>query len=123
MARRSPKDNGTPLNAKQQELARRESQLRDQMQKLERMIQEAPIVAQERTRQQREEILSRATEGGSRLDVSIALNDKRYGDGGRHGGGRRVALRKERREGRIIFLVLVIALAAAVLWLVSNLRF
>jgi hypothetical protein len=32
-------------------------------------------------------------------------------------------LRKERREGRIVFLVLVIALAAAVLWLVSNLRF
>ena len=35
--------------------------------KLERMIQEAPIVAQERTRRQREEVLSRATEGGSRF--------------------------------------------------------
>ena len=37
--------------------------------------------------------------------------------------GRRVSLRKERREGRIIFLVLVIALAVAVIWLVSHLRF
>lgn len=122
MARRSPKDNGTPLNAKQQELARRESQLRDEMQKLERMIQEAPMVAQERTRQQREDILSRATEGGSRLDVSIALQDRRYRDGGAYNRPRR-ALRKERREGRIVFLVLVVVLAAAVLWLMTHLNF
>lgn len=122
MARRSPKDTGTPLNAKQQELAQRESQLRDQMQKLERMIQEAPLAAQERTRQQREDILSRATEGGSRLDVSIALQDRRYRDGGAYNRPRR-ALRKERREGRIVFLVLVVVLAAAVLWLITHLKF
>ncbi len=122
MRKRSPKNDGTPLNEKQQELARRESQLRDEMQKLERMIQEAPIVAQERTRRQREEVLSRATEGGSRLDVSIALQDRRYGDGGAYNRPRR-ALRKERREGRIVFLVLVVVLAAAVLWLMTHLKF
>jgi hypothetical protein len=121
MRRRSPTP-GTPLNDKQQELARRESELRDKMQQLERMIQEAPRVAQERTRRQREEILSRATEGGSRLDVSIALQDRRYRDGGAYSGRRR-SLRKERREGRIVFLVLVIVLAAAVLWLVTHLQF
>ena len=121
MRRRSSKS-GTPLNDKQEELARRENQLRDEMQKLERMIAEAPRVAEETNRRQREELLARAHDGGSRLDVSIALNDKRFGDGGRY-SGRRGALRKERREGRIIFLVLVIALAAAVIWLVSNLRF
>ena len=121
MRRRSSKS-GTPLNEKQQELARRETELREKMQKLERMIEEAPRVAQETTRRQREELLARASEGSSRLDVSIALHDKRFGDGGRS-GGRRVSLRKERREGRIVFLVLVIALAAAVLWLISHLRF
>jgi hypothetical protein len=121
MPRRSPKS-GTPLNEKQEELARRENQLRDEMQKLERMIAEAPRVAEETNRRQREELIARAHDGGSRLDVSIALNDKRFGDGGRH-SGRRVSLRKERREGRLIFLVLVIALVAAVIWLVSNLRF
>ncbi|MBA3273552.1 MAG: hypothetical protein H0T11_06745 [Chthoniobacterales bacterium] len=121
MRRRSPKT-GTPLNAKQEELAERESQLREEMQKLQRMIAEAPRKAEETSRRQREELLARASEGGRRLDVSIALDDKRYGDGG-HYSGRRVSLRKERREGRIVFLVLVIALAAAVLWLVSHLRF
>lgn len=122
MRKRSPKSDGTPLNDRQQELARRESQLRDEMQKLQRMIEEAPIVAQERTRRQREEVLSRATEGGSRLDVSIALQDRRYRDGGAYNRPRR-ALRKERREGRIVFLVLVVVLAAAVLWLMTHLKF
>ena len=121
MRRRSPKP-GTPLNDKQQELARRESELRDKMQELERMIADAPRVAQETSKRQREEILSRATEGGRRLDVSIALQDKRYRDGGAYNGRRR-ALRKERREGRIVFLVLVVIFAAAVLWLISHFRF
>ena len=113
---------GTPLNQKQEELAQRETQVRGEMEKLERMIADAPRVAEETTRRQQNELLTRATEGRSRLDVSVALQDKRWGDDGRT-GGRRVSMRKERREGRIIFLVLVIALCVAVLWLVSHLHF
>ncbi|MFL6588871.1 MAG: hypothetical protein ACJ8M4_01730 [Chthoniobacterales bacterium] len=120
MRRRTPQP-GTPLNQKQEELAQHESRLRGEMEKLERMIAEAPRVAEETTRRQREELLARASEGRSRLDVSVALQDK-WGDVGR-GTGRRKSLRKERREGRIIFLVLVIALGLAVIWLVSHLRF
>lgn len=121
MRRRSPKSE-TPLTEKQQELARLEAKLHDEMQQLERMIAEAPRVAEETSRRQREELLQRASQESSRLDVSIALQDKRYGDDG-HSSGRRVSLRKERREGRIVFLLLVIALAVAVIWLVSHLRF
>ncbi len=121
MRRRLPKSE-TPLNQKQDELARRETQLRDEMQRLERMIAEAPRVAEETSRRQREELLMRATEGHSRLDVSMALHDKRWGDDGA-GAGRRAPLRKEKREGRIVFLVLVIALAVAVVWLASHLHF
>jgi septal ring factor EnvC (AmiA/AmiB activator) len=121
MRRRSPKSE-TPLTEKQEELARREKELRDQMQKLERMIAEAPRVAEETSRRQREELLARASEGSSRLDVSMALQDRRYGDGD-SSSGPRGSLRRERREGRIVFLVLVIVLAAAVLWLMSHLRF
>jgi hypothetical protein len=120
MRRRPPKA-GTPLNQKQEELAQRESNLRGEMEKLERMIAEAPRVAEEKTRRQREELLARASEGGSRLDVSIALQDKRWGDDYRSTGKRR-SLRKERREGRIIFLVLVIALGIAIIWLISHLH-
>src|SRR6185295_2683301 len=112
--RRRPPQPGTPLNQKHEELAQLESQLRGEMEKLERMIAEAPRVAEETTRRQREELLNRASEGRSRLDVSIALQDKRWGDDS-HVGNRRVSLRKERREGRIVFLVLVIALCLTVL--------
>jgi hypothetical protein len=64
----------------------------------------------------------RASEGGSRLNVSAALQDKRYGDDPGT-APRRGSMRKERREGRILFLVLVIALVTAVVWLASHLRF
>jgi hypothetical protein len=122
MRRRPAPPPGTPLNQKQEELSQRESQLRGEMEKLERMIAEAPRVAEETTRRHREELLARASEGRSRLDVSVALQDKRWGDEGRS-RGRRKSLRKERREGRIIFLVLVIALGVVIIWLVSHLHF
>ena len=91
MRRRTPKSE-TPLTEKQEELARREKELRDKMQKLERMIEEAPRVAEETNRRQREELLARATQESSRLDVSMALHDKRYSDHDTF-GGRRGSLR------------------------------
>jgi hypothetical protein len=120
MLRRVPRSN-TTLDQTKQDLARQESELRDQMEKLERMIADAPKVAQELGRQQREELLARATEERSRLDVSLALHDKRYGDDGAPFLPRR-ALRKERREGRIIFILLVLVLMGVVIWLVAHLR-
>src|SRR5258707_92714 len=119
--RRRPPKSATALDNSKEELARRERELRERMQKLEQMIAEAPRVAEEMTRQQREELLARASSGRSRLDLSIALQDKRYGDDV-ISAGRRPALRKQRREGRIVFIVLLIALAFAVVWLVSHFR-
>ncbi|MEY2602241.1 MAG: hypothetical protein QOJ36_1560 [Verrucomicrobiota bacterium] len=120
MLRRSPRSAST-LDQTKQELARQESELRDQMKKLERMIAEAPRVAEEIGKRQREELLMRASEGGSRLDVSFALHDERHGDP--TPGKRRTSLRKERREGRIVFLVLIIALLIAAIWLLNHLHF
>ena len=121
MLRRSPRL-ATPLDRKQEELAHRESDLRDKVEKLERMIADAPRVAEETSRRQREELRVRANAGRSRLDVSVALQDKRYGDDDRR-TERRGLLRKARREGRIVFIVLAIALAIAVVWLISHVRF
>ena len=120
MLRRSTRSAST-LDQTKQELARQESELREKMEQLERMIAEAPRVAEEITRQQREELLIRAGEERSRLDVSLALHDKRFGDDGRSLSRPR-ALRKERRDGRIVFLLLVIALMIAVIWLIAHFR-
>src|SRR6201995_121495 len=111
---RRPTRSSTPLDQTKEELARKESELREKMEQLERMIAEAPKVAEELTRQQREELLMRAGEERSRLDVSVALHDKRYGDDSRSLSPRK-PLRKERRDGRIVFLLLVIALMGAVI--------
>ena len=121
MRRRSP-NSGSALDRQQDELARRENELRDQMRKLQRMIEEAPRVAEEASRRQREELLHRANQSGSRLDASVALRDRRWGDEETNNGRRR-SLRKERREGRLIFVVLVIALLATVMWLVTRFHF
>jgi|ERR1700719_1429692 len=119
---RRPSRSTTPLDQTKQDLARQESELREEMQRLEKMIADAPRVAEEVEKRQREELLMRASEGGSRLNVSAALQDKRYGDDS--GRSRpRGSLRKARREGRIIFIVLVIALVAAIVWLLSHLHF
>ena len=120
MLRRSP-SSATSLHRKQEELSRRESELRDEMAKLERLIADAPRLAEETSRHQREELLRRANEDGSRLDASVTLQDKRYGDDSRR-TWRRGSLRKARREGRIVFLVLVIVLSAAVIWLATHLH-
>src|SRR5437016_11710605 len=101
MLRRSPRS-ASALDQTKQELTRQESELRDQMEKLQRIIADAPRVAEEVEKRQREELLMRASQGGSRLDVSLALEDKRYGDVGLRKP--RGSLRKERREGRILFL-------------------
>jgi septal ring factor EnvC (AmiA/AmiB activator) len=120
MLRRSSRSD-TSLDRKQEELIRHESELRDKVEKLERMIADAPRLAEETSRREREELLRRANEGGSRLDVSVVLQDKRYGDDSGI-ARRRGSMRKERREGRIVFLVLAIALAVAVIWLLTHLQ-
>src|SRR2546423_4473743 len=120
MLRRSAKS-ATTLDQTKQNLARQESEVRDQMQKLQRVIDDAPRVAEEMEKRQREELLMRASEGGSRLDVSMALHDERYGAG--VPSKPRGSMRKQRREGRIIFLLLVIALLIAAVWLFNHFHF
>ena len=121
MARR-PASSNTPLNQKQQELARLEENLRKQMDDLQRMIEDAPRQAEERSRREREELLQRANEGRERLDVSIALNDKRFNDANWQRRRPR-SLRKQRSEGRLLFIVLVIALGVAIIWIATHLPF
>ena len=121
MARRRASSN-TPLNQKQQELAAREADLRKQMDDLQRMIEEAPRVAEERSRREREQLFERANEGRERLDVSSALNDKRFGEYTWQPRRPR-SLRKQRSEGRLLFVVLVIALAVAVIWIATHFPF
>jgi septal ring factor EnvC (AmiA/AmiB activator) len=115
MLRRGNKS-ATTLDQTKQQLAQQEAALRVEQEKLERLIAEAPRVAEEQAKQQREELRRFAGAERTRLDVSIDRPIYDYDD--RPTG----TLRKHRREGRIIFMVLVVALIAAVAWLLTHLQ-
>lgn len=121
MARRRPSTN-PPLTQKQLELKQQETNLRKQMEDLQRMIEDAPRVAAETTRRQQEELLYRASSESKRLDVFSRPSDKRYGEE-LWDNRRPRSLRKQRSEGRLFFLVLVILLSVAVLWIATHLHF
>ena len=118
---RSPQS-PSPFRRRQEELDRREAELRDQFDKLERMMAKTRRATEETSRPVREKASTKTNPGDDRLQVSVALQDKRYFDDN-DGTPKRRFLRKERREGRIMFLMLVVALAGAVIWLVSHLHF
>jgi hypothetical protein len=115
MFRRAPKSS-PPLRRRQEEIARQEAELRERLEKLERLVAKVPLIEKNSAEQG-----LKANRSDKRFRVSVA------GRGGSYVGESRSArrprsLRKERREGQIIFLLLVVALATAVIWLISNLH-
>jgi hypothetical protein len=121
MFSRAPKST-PPLRRRQEELIRREAELRERVEQLERTISNASRITGDPSRPRREEGRTRTNTPDKRFHVSVALQDERYSNES-ESIRRPRSLRKERREGRMVFLVLVIALAAAVIWLVSHLHF
>jgi hypothetical protein len=121
MFRRSRKS-PSALRRRQEEIEQREAELREQVEKLERMVISAPQNAEDTSLAPRERRGIRDNAGDKQLHVSVALQDKHYFDKGERRRRPR-SLRKERREGRMVFLLLVTALAAAVIWLMSHFHF
>jgi len=119
---RRPRKSSPPLRRKQQEIARQEAELHDKLDRLERMVTKGRPIPQNRSpAAQAAEQGIRGQKTEKRFQVSLAL------DGGHSIEARKPArrprsMRKERREGRIIFLLLLTALAAAVVWLISHLH-
>jgi|ERR1041384_6506245 hypothetical protein len=117
---RRPRKSSPPLRHKQQEIARQEAELHDKLDKLERMVTKGRPIPQNKSRAQAEQhVGSNKTE--KRFQVSIALDGGHSFEASRPARRPR-ALRKERREGRLMFLLLLAALAAAVMWLISHLH-
>jgi hypothetical protein len=115
MFRRSPKSSA-PFRRRQEEIARQEAELHERLEKLERLVTQVPVIDKNRTQQGPKD-----NRTDRRFRVSVAAEGQ-----GSLGEGRKArrprSLRKERRDGQIIFLLLVVALAIAVIWLISNLH-
>jgi hypothetical protein len=115
MFRRSRKSS-PPLRRRQEEIERQEAELRERLEKLERLVAKVPVIEKNRAEQEPKDSRS-----DKRFRVSVAAQGR--GSAGDSRSARRPrSLRKERREGQIIFLLLVVALAVAVIWLISNLH-
>jgi hypothetical protein len=113
--RRSPKSS-SPLRRRHEEIARQEAELSERLEKLERLFAKVPV-----SEKNRREQASKDNRTDKRFRVSVAAQGG--GSIGETKSSRRPrSMRKERREGQIIFLLLVVALAVAVIWLISNLH-
>jgi hypothetical protein len=115
MFRRSPKSS-PPLRRRQEEITRQEAELRERLEKLERLVAKVPLIEKNRS-----DHGPKDNRADKRFRVSVAAQAGGSASESRKSRRPR-SLRKERREGQIIFLLLVVALAVAVIWLVSNLH-
>ena len=117
---RRPRKSTPPLRRKQQDIERQEAELRDKLDRLERMVTKGRSMPQNRSRAQAEQGV-RGNKTEKRFQVSLALDGAQSFEASRRARRPR-ALRRERREGRLMFLLLLTALAAAVMWLISHLH-
>ena len=109
-----------PLRSRQQEIARQEAELRERLDKLERMVTRS-ATAQGKSPTEAKKRGAKANEADKRFEVSLAMQAGESLEANRSTKRPR-SLRKERREGQMIFLFLLAALAAAVMWLISHLH-
>jgi hypothetical protein len=120
MFRRSRKP-APPLRRKQQEIAQQEAELREKLESLERIVAQGRPPAENKSAAQAPDRSSTERKFEKRFHVSIAMDSPQVFETERRRRRPR-ALRKERRQGQLVFLFLLAALAVAVMWLVSHLH-
>jgi hypothetical protein len=109
-----------PLHRKQQEIAQEEARLREKVQNLKRIVAQSRAPEQKKSSAQRPDRKATTNVVEKRFHVSIAMDNPQVLDTER--SRRRPALRKERRQGRIVFLILLVLLGVAVMWLFGHLH-
>ena len=120
MFRRSRKP-APPLHRKQQEIAQQEAQLREKVESLQRIVTQSRAPVQKKSSPRKPERSAINDVAEKRFHVSIAMETPQVFDTDQRRQRHR-PLRKERRQGRIVFLVLLVALGFAVMLLVSHLH-
>ena len=108
----------TALDAQQLALKELERKIREQQERCTKVIADAPKIAAERERLKREEQNRRAASPDKRRAHVAALPDPRhFYQANVAAPARDKRLRAERRQGRLTFFILLLALAAAIFYL------
>jgi len=120
-SRRRPSKSNTPLDERQRMLLEEQEKVRQRVEQLNRVLEEAPRIKAERVRAQREELLTdRSTRNHHRLN-STTLADTRFEQSNSRSTGctHRRPLKAEKRQTRLIFCALLFVLLLLVVWLLS----
>lgn len=120
MFRRSRKS-APPLRRKQQEIAQQEAQLREKVESLQRVVTQSRTPAKKKSPARKPDRSATNNVAEKRFHVSIAMEAPQLLDADRRSRRPR-AMRKERRQGRIAFLILLVALGFVVMLLISHLH-
>jgi hypothetical protein len=110
-----------PLRRKQQEIAQQEAQLREKVESLNRIVTQSRAPARKKSSARKPERSTPNNVVEKRFHVSIAMEAPQVFDNERRNRRPR-ALRKERRQGQIVFLILLVALGVAIMLLISHLH-
>jgi hypothetical protein len=110
-----------PLRRKQQEIAQQEAHLREKVESLKRIVTQSRAPAKKRSPARKPDRSAPKDVAEKRFHVSIAMEAPQVLNPDRRSRRPR-AMRKERRQGRFVFLILLIALGVAVMLLISHLH-
>jgi hypothetical protein len=113
-----------PLDSAHRKIAEEEAKLRAQMEKYQKLIEQAPKMAAERRQMQREQAAARMAriEGRFGNGSSVSLPDRRFElNAGAPARMRR--FRAERNRGRFMFFVLLLIFGAAVCFLYWTVKY
>jgi hypothetical protein len=115
-AKKKPARSGTSLDAEKQAVAEQEAKLRAQMEKYQKLIEEAPKRAKALARARQEQLVAQRSkiqqpQGRARA----ALPDRRF-ELNAAAPARERRLRAERNQGRMMFFILLLVFASVVAW-------
>ena len=113
-----PRAAESPLEVKKREIAETEAKTRKAIEQCKKVIAEAPLRAEKIARARREEVIARASHTTGRRENPAALHDRwRTLEVNTATPVRHQRLRSERRQGRRLFFLLLLALAGVAYWL------
>lgn len=116
--RRKPAASGeNPLNSKQRALQEEEQKLKAKMEKMAKFVEDAPKLAEQRRREQREELLRRAATTHKGMGSTALIDRRATLEANVAAPAQQRRMRAERRQGRLMFLILLLTLAGAIFYL------
>ena len=93
--------------------------MREKVASLQRVVTQSRVPVRKKSPPRKPDRNATNNVAEKRFHVSIAMEAPQGFDADRRNGRHR-PLRKERRQGQMVFLILLVALAFAVMWLMSH---